>query len=495
MYTSNTLVHPDHDRVFLRGKLDLFVDRAAFFCRGVRSSFFDQRIILSSVFLRHIDHAAITTLRVQEWVDPVVGIMEVFQPTTNVDRELLSAAAVEQHRPGHTNHGDGEVLVDRLDASLEDLGSQTAGVVTRVVGHLQIEAGFPDIIFIFTSGDTVVIDVSQLEFLFALGEVEGIQRGFAFAVAHHASDDRTLSLDAFTVKSVGNHSVKVEAVVEGFADMQILEEVSGDTGAVQGATTSEGVSTFNVDVPVELSGGHCKLRQANPGLDITTSAVVFTGAVCLADNAIAFFNLRAVLRGYVDVVSIAGFKHSLAGAPFIHTLDQYVRDAGNTAGTTFPDGIAILAPVVLIGNQEDLFTGGPVIQLVGAGTIGLVEENGVFGSRVMVIYPGITGAIPTAIFDHPFLIQGSAQEGVDHHGQEPGSGGSQVVGDRAGFIVSDDSGLHLFTGGNQLVLGQIGEFFAAVANGQVFDRVQAEEGFQGHPVRAVDTVLQQGTMN
>ena len=83
-----------------------------------------------------------------------------------------------------------------------------------------------------------------------------------------------------------------------------------------------------------------------------------------------------------------------------------------------------------------------------------------------------------------------------------GVGCMQVVGHGAGLVVGHDGGLDHLAGldqGSHLSKAPLRRLFDIPgldsSDGQVLDGVQAEEGFQRHPVRAVDAVLQQGAVH
>src|SRR5215216_1513479 len=96
-------------------------------------------------------------------------IVEIFLPADEEQRERLGILSPQESGPRQTGDFNNEQLVDRAYVQGHHFGEGLAGGVALVVSSRKAETGRPDIAFgIFTSGNAVVIGVSEFEFFFAL---------------------------------------------------------------------------------------------------------------------------------------------------------------------------------------------------------------------------------------------------------------------------------------------------------------------------------------
>src|SRR6476619_4373342 len=81
--------------------------------------------------------SAISTGRVR--LVPVVRVVDVFQPATSHDRELLSALCTQVGSPRQTQGLEAEELIDGSQVASQDFSHGLASAVALVVRHLDTE--------------------------------------------------------------------------------------------------------------------------------------------------------------------------------------------------------------------------------------------------------------------------------------------------------------------------------------------------------------------
>ena len=256
-------------------------------------------------------------------------------------------------------------------------------------------------------------------------------------VPGHASNRDRQGLDTFANHHVLDKGIPVEAVVEGLADVEVREEVGRDTVAVQLAGTDILVA-FDIEVEEHIgvaNGGQSHITTDRPaavthrraGIEVTGIRVV------LAFLAYQRVHLCIISLGTDNqAIGITGCEHSKAGAKLIHCLDNHTLDSGG------------ITPVVVITGQHVLLTYSPVIQFVGSGTVDKGGERILFGGHGVVILPGITGTIPTAVLGYPRLVHDAAPV-IGDGGQEGAPGLCQGHGNGASCVISYDCSLNLLT--------------------------------------------------
>jgi len=147
-------------------------------------------------------------------------------------------------------------------------------------------------------------------------------------------------------------------------------------------------------------------------------------------------HLRAVGGGNVSNVHITGLEHREAGTPFGNLLEDDFRKLGR------------FAPVIFVAYKNDLVLVDKFVNLEGTGAVSHHAEGIIGGRNTIVILPGLTGSIPTAIFNDPFLIHDRAPV-VGDRGDERTPGLRECHGDCASGIIRHDRVLHFLAGFHQ----------------------------------------------
>jgi len=279
--------------------------------------------------------------------------------------------------------------------------------------------------------------------------------------------------------------------------VNVAEELCRQAVAVQPAAAHEGVAALGVDAPVELGRGELRRRQPAVSQDVAVGILFLALARRIAARLGVLVELRPVGLIRVDPVRIARFQHGQAGAPLGHVLEDHLLDAGRPAGTALPHRLS--APVVLEGHDHGLFAGGPVVELVRPGAVGLVVKDGLFGCRVGPVLPRRAVVVPIAVFDHPLLVHDAAHELIGRQGQEPGDGLIQVEGHGAGRVIGHHRGLDRLTDLHQVLRRQVLErILPREGCGEILGgghgQVSTEERLVEDPLEAVDAALQHRTM-
>jgi len=126
--------HRDTNRFIKVELVKLLVDRMAFSGINLGYTFIQECFELDSQVFGQILAGAISAGGVR--LIPVMGIVNIFQPASNHDGELMSALGSQVSRPGQTENFEYEFLVDLSQIGLQNFCIGLAGSITGVITHL-----------------------------------------------------------------------------------------------------------------------------------------------------------------------------------------------------------------------------------------------------------------------------------------------------------------------------------------------------------------------
>jgi len=132
-----------------------------------------------------------------------------------------------------------ESWIEGLDAVPEDLAESLARCVAFIVGKCEREP----------HGRYLALP-SLAELLHSELRIVGIC-GLATRITQDATDDRAPTLNGVATEDARDVLVPVKGIAEGFADVNVSEEIRGDAIAVQGAATDVVPCPICHDVVVE----------------------------------------------------------------------------------------------------------------------------------------------------------------------------------------------------------------------------------------------------
>ena len=315
-------------------------------------------------------------------------------------------------------------------------------------------------------------------------------------VTGHARQGQNDRLDSFATIDILDQGLVIHTIGKRLADMDIREEIGRNAIAVELTGAQVGVRALCRGGNVPVLDDHIlgDLRAADVqaqrlGIVGHLALTVIIGSqVELTDLADQFISLAAVGNLHGSHIGIAGLKHCIAGASFGHGLVDEALDLGK------------LAPVALVADKNDFLALLEALKSIWTGAVcngGKRVAGGIHGIEVL---PGLAGAIPATVLDHPILIHDGAP-GLRNGRQEGAPALCQGHGHGAGGVVGHDCVDSLLTGGDQggrisgdhalAVVGASAIF--AYHEGNVI-HTDAIEGLGQQPLRGGITALQQTTL-